>query len=84
MHDFSCADPDEMIDKDMAEVTRYYKESEKGVSNMCKVFDEIREESRKDIALELIALGEDSYEKIAKVTKLSIEEVKQLAEGVPA
>jgi len=92
MHDFSCADPDEMIDKDMAEVTRYYKESEKGVSNMCKIFDEIRgegrEEGRKegriDIALELIALGEDSYEKIAKVTKLSLEEVKQLAEGVPA
>jgi len=88
MHDFSCANPDEMIDSDMAEVTRYYKESEKGVATMCRVFDELREETRREmrmnIAMELIALGEDSYEKIAKVTKLSLEEVKELAEGISA
>ena len=92
MHDFSCANADDMYDADMAEATRYYKESEKGVTSMCKVFDEIREEGREegeikgrvDIALELIELGEDSYEKIAKVTKLSLEKVKELATEVPA
>jgi len=88
MHDFSCANPDEMIDKDMAEVTRYYKESERGVASMCKIFDELREETAlyktREIAMELIELGEDSYEKIARVTKLSLAEVKELAEGMPA
>ena len=55
---------------------------------MCKVFDELREETAlyktREIAMELIELGEDSYEKIARVTKLSLAEVKELAEGMPA
>ena len=84
MHDFSCSDPDDMMDSEIADVTRYYKEK-KGVSNMSKVFDELREETElykaRKIALKLIRLEEDSFEKIADVTELPIEEVKRLAEN---
>ena len=84
MHDFSCSDPDDMLDSDMAEVTRYYKENEKGVEAVCKVMDEMREDTRlrhsREIAFRLLSLGEDTFEKIAKVTELSVEEVKQIAE----
>ena len=38
MHDFSCSDPDDMINQDLADRTRYYKETEEGVSAVCKVF----------------------------------------------
>ena len=52
---------------------------------MSKVFDELREETElykaRKIALKLIRLEEDSFEKIADVTELSIEEVKRLAEN---
>lgn len=34
MHDFSCSDASEMIIPDMAEVTRYYKETEEGALNV--------------------------------------------------
>lgn len=30
MHDFSCADPNAMNDTDMANISRYYKETEEG------------------------------------------------------
>ena len=35
MHDFSCSNPDDMIDGDMAEVARYYKENEEGCKRSC-------------------------------------------------
>ena len=30
MHDFSCSDPDEMKNKDLADISRYYKETQEG------------------------------------------------------
>ena len=35
MHDFSCSNPDDMINSDMAEVARYYKENEEGCKRSC-------------------------------------------------
>lgn len=35
MHDFSCSNPDDMINSDMAEVARYYKENEEGCNRSC-------------------------------------------------
>ena len=72
-----------MYDSDMAKATRYYKENEKGVESMSSVLDEMRNETKlrkaREIAFNLIELGEDTIEKIAKVTGLSLEEVKELA-----
>lgn len=52
---------------------------------MCRAMEEMRDKAvaeatkkfAKEIAVELLATG-DSYEKIARVTKLSVEEVKEL------
>ena len=40
---------------------------------------EMANKKSKEIALALISLGEDTFEKIAKVTALSLEEVNRLA-----
>lgn len=52
MHDFSCTDAKDMNFDLMAERTRYLKENPKGVSQMCKVLEEMcreeREEGRKE------------------------------------
>lgn len=88
MHDFSCSDPDDMIDRDMAEITRYYKENEKGVEAMCKAMEDMRNETElrkaREIALKLIARKSLSYEEIAEDTNLSLDEVKRLAEDKSA
>lgn len=40
MHDFSCNSADDMIDKDIAEITRYYKETKEGQEAMCKAMED--------------------------------------------
>lgn len=88
MHDFSCSNPDDMIDHDLADISRYYKENEKGVNTVCKVMEDMRNETaletKIEIALNLIALGSLSYEEIAKSTSLSVEDITRLVEGESA
>ena len=54
----------------------------------CKAMEDRRNQSVLDnsrkIALALISLGDYSFEKIAEITNLSFEEVKQLSEGKTA
>lgn len=45
MHDFNCTDPNDMYFSEMAERTRYLKENPKGVSEMCKVMEDMRNEA---------------------------------------
>ena len=45
MHDFLCADPDEMKLPFMAEKCRDLKSSPKEVPEMCRVMDKLRDES---------------------------------------
>jgi hypothetical protein len=45
MHDFSCSDPNDMINKDLADRSRYFKETEEGVSEVCKVMEDMRNEA---------------------------------------
>ena len=45
MHDFNCTSAEEMNFDLMAERTRYLKENPKGVSEMCKVMEDLRDES---------------------------------------
>ena len=44
MSDFCQSDPSKMYDKGLAERVRYYKEDPKGVSQMCEIFDQVRNE----------------------------------------
>ena len=83
MHDFFCVDPDDMHYQKLAEKVRYFKQNEKGVAAMCKVMEDMRNETiereRIEIAMDMIREGELPLEKIAKYSKLSLETVKELA-----
>ena len=85
MHDFSCANADDMIFELMAERTRYLKESPEGVSEMCKVMEDMRTESRKEslveVALRMLKAGKYALEEIAGISGLSLDEVKNLQTG---
>ncbi|MDE7088778.1 MAG: hypothetical protein K2O54_01530 [Prevotella sp.] len=87
MHDFFCTKPDDMVNKNLSETVRFYKEDEKGVSVMCRAIEEMRNEvyekacletKEKDI-LALIESGEFSLEKIASLLKVSLDRVQELA-----
>lgn len=54
MHDFFCCNPEDMNFDLMKDVTRYYKESPKGVETMGNVFDEIRSEAVERASIEYI------------------------------
>jgi hypothetical protein len=83
MHDFSCSDPEEMEDADMMQLVKYFKETPKGVESMCKAMEDMKNmaamDKAREIAKNLIEMKEDSYEKIAAVTNLPLEEVQKLA-----
>ena len=88
MHDFRCSNPNEMNYELLAEKARFFKETEEGVSHMCKLNEEMRNETATEaamlekiqMALNMLADGVLSYEKIAQYTGLTLEDVKELAE----
>ncbi len=96
MKDFDCKDPDDMNYKELAERTGYFKRSEEGVAQMCKIMEDIYNEGRnegrnagisegiKQIAVSLLRDGTLSIEKIALVSGLTIEEIEALAEAEKA
>jgi predicted HTH domain antitoxin len=75
-----------MYIKQFADKTRFFKETPEGVSQMCKAIEDMRNEATKinsiQIAINLIETGDDSFEKIAKVCGLTLEEVQELAAEV--
>ncbi len=79
MADFASKDPDKVYYKELADEIRYYKYDEKGVRRMCKIMEDVRNEGKKEVALELIALGKLSLKEIAKCTSLPLSEIKALA-----
>lgn len=98
MHDFVCADPEDMRCPVLAERARYLKETEQGVHEMfVDVGDEIfqdgveegREQGikqeRSNAIARLVKDGTLSLEKIASIFEMSVEEVRNCArEQVPA
>jgi hypothetical protein len=62
----------------MANRTRYLKENPKGVNEMCKIMEEMRIESLKEVALRMLAAGKYALEEIANISGLSLDEVKKL------
>ncbi len=84
MHDFSCSNPDDMQIEILAEKTRFLKKFEKGVKRMFGVMEEFaieeRNDEREELATALLKDGTFDISKIAKLTKLSEEKVKELAE----
>ena len=81
-----CSDPDEMETPEMAERTRIFKETPKGVSYMCEIIEKLQKESAAEaalkktmeIALDILREGQTvTFASI--VTKLSVETITQLA-----
>lgn len=82
MHDFNCTNAADMNFKLLAERTRYLKENPKGVSEVCKVIEEMckeeRMEERIELAQNLLLDGTLSLEKIVQCARLSLDDVKKL------
>ena len=86
MHDFSCTNAKDIKYRTLAERVRYFKEDEKGVAAMCKAMEDMRDEAalaarleeRQQFAKDLLEMGELSYEQIAKLSRLTVEEVRIL------
>ena len=86
MHDFFCTDPDDMHYKELADKVRYFKEDEKGVAAMCKVMEDMRDESARDAKWKQVvesvrrwlSMGL-SHEQIAKGEGITLEQVREIA-----
>jgi len=90
MHDFNCMRADDMNFELMAERTRYLKENPKGVQEMCKIMEDMRNESlkegikkgikegMKETALRMLDAGKYALEEIVNISGLSLEEINQL------
>ncbi len=83
MHDFNCTDADDMNYPLLAERTRYLKENPKGVEEMCKAMQDMRDEAAMkksiNIAEKLIEMRIATLEQIAAATELPIEKIRELA-----
>ena len=94
MHDFFCADPDEMYYESLARAARHFKKDEEGIRKMLSEIEQIRnegmetarnEERRRsmaeklDIAARMLALGKLTVEEAAQVFNLGIDKVRSIA-----
>lgn len=78
MHDFNCTNADDMNFKLIADRTRYLKENPKGVNEMCKVIEDMRNESLREVALRMLDAKKYELDEIATISGLSLDEVKKL------
>ncbi len=86
MHDFNCMRVGDMNFELMAERTRYLKENPKGVQEMCKIMEDMRNESliegikegMKETALRMLDAGKYALEEVINISSLSLEEINQL------
>ena len=86
MHDFTCTDPDKMNYPVLAQRVRYFKEDTKGVTTMCRAMEEMRDATAREaryqqaieIALKMLKTGKMTYDEIADMVELPVEEVKAL------
>jgi len=79
MHDFRCTDGNDMKCSLLADATNYYKKDPKGVMEVSRIMDELRNEEKIKIAEALISLGKNTLEEIAQVTMLPLEVIQNLA-----
>ena len=89
MHDFNCTQASDMNFELMADRTRYLKENPKGVSEMCRIMEDMRKESLQEgvkegaisTAKKMLADGLIALEKISEFVGLSIDEIKKIEAG---
>ena len=95
MHDFFEADKSKMFYDEIAENVRFHKQEEKGVTTMCRIFEEYgderaaiaRAEGRAEaiaeksfeVAEKMIRQNKMTLEEIADISDLPLERVKEIA-----
>lgn len=88
MYDFYCTDAGKMNYEILADRVRYFKEDEKGVATMSRVMEEMRNETERAKAIKdakgMLESGKLTYEEIAKIAELTIDDVRALDEKVTA
>ena len=93
MHDFSCTKAENMHYQILADRVRYFKEDAKGVAIMCKVMEDMRNEAAREAdrarmirtARRMLKSDKNyTYEDIADILEISVDEVKALIEGKSA
>ena len=83
MHDFFCTDPDDMNYQQLAKKARFFKENEEGKAAMCKVLEDMRNETAERKSIEIAQrMLEDGMEieKVAKYSGLKLEKIQELAQ----
>ena len=87
MHDFSCASAEQMHYQILADRVRYLKEDPDGIASMCKVIEDMNRaaawnEAEKvqmaQTAKNMLQEKKYTYEDIADVLEISVDEVKAL------
>lgn len=79
IHDFNCTDADEMYNSELAKRVRYFKETEGGRREMCKLMEDLRNETKIEMATALLKMGKLSNEEISTVSGLTIEQIEELS-----
>ena len=81
MHDFKCVHADDMYNSELIERFRHFKETEGGMSEMCKLIEDRLNEEKIDAIKALLMLGKLTREEIANSLNVSIELVDNVANG---
>ena len=87
MHDFNCTQANDMIFPLMAEKTRYLKENPKGVSEVCKQMEDLRNESILEgkilTLIDLVQDGTLDIEIAAAKANMTVDEFKETMGKAP-
>lgn len=87
MHDFNCTQANDMIFPLMAEKTRYLKENPKGVSEVCKQMEDLRNESILEgkilTLIDLVQDGTLDIEIAAVKANMTVDEFKETMGKAP-
>lgn len=82
MHDFKCTNPDDMYFKKLARKPRYFKETDEGVKTMCKVIEDMRNQTAWNTKVESVKRGLANgftFEQLALIVGLTVQQVKEIA-----
>ena len=74
MHDFSCTNPDDMNYEALAKKARYFKQDEKGVTAMCKIMEDMRNEAAREAVRKTT---KENARRLLKLGKIKIDEVPE-------
>ncbi len=66
----------------LAERVRYFKETEGGQNAMCEIMEEIVNEEKRKIILNMLSEN-FSLETISRITNLNVEEIQSLMQSKP-